>query len=59
MSLLVKSLVEGGLEDSTHYPRMTKIIEDLDFLYFTCVNSYNRIPVLNIRESLVTEQEWL
>lgn len=57
MSLLVKSLVEGGLEGSTRDPGMIKK-SNLDFLCFTCVNSFNRIPVLNIRESLVTEQEW-
>lgn len=53
----MKSLVEGGLEGSTRDPGMIKK-SNLDFLCFTCVNSFNRIPVLNIRESLVTEQEW-
>lgn len=55
---LVKSFVERGLEGSTRDPKMIKIMKVisksyLDFLCFTCVNLYNRISVLNIRENLV------
>lgn len=54
---LVKSFVEHGLEGSTRDPKMIKIMKVisksyLDFLCFTCVNLYNRISVLNIRENL-------